>query len=174
MSLNTERTQISPLQLEDSAFFLKLVNTPGWLRFIGDRGISSEPQAREFLQTAFLNSLELNGFGYDIVRLIDGSEPVGICGFLKKPELQNPDFGFAFLPDHCGRGLATEACQAVLKSGVREFGFTVVDAVTMEENHRSIHLLERLGFEAAGAVSFSCDKEPLLLFRQSFPQAKTG
>ena len=168
--LTTERTIIERISLEDADFILALVNSPGWIRFIGDRDISNLDDARRYLQDGFLKSCRDNGFGYYSVRLACTLEPVGICGFLKRPYLDNADFGFALLPDYFGRGLAYEACRAVLAYGARAFAFPVLDAVTVPDNLRSMRLLEKLGFERQDQGINMPGDECLLLYRRRSPE----
>jgi RimJ/RimL family protein N-acetyltransferase len=37
----TERLLLRPFNTDDAPFILELVNSPGWLQFIGDRNIHS-------------------------------------------------------------------------------------------------------------------------------------
>jgi RimJ/RimL family protein N-acetyltransferase len=163
--LETDRTVIDRITLEDAAFFVTLMNSPGWLRFIGDRSIADAADARRHLAERFLRSYEVHGFGYYVVRTAADRVPAGVCGFLKKPMLENPDFGFAFLPEHAGQGLAFESCRAVLEFGIATFRFDVLDAVTRADNVRSIRLLEKCGFHRLGPLAGDPADEPDLLFR---------
>ena len=160
-SLETKRTLIEDITLEDAAFFVELMNSPGWLQYIGDRNITNAEDARHYLQKGFLQSYADNGFGYYVVRLKTNRVPIGTCGFLKKPTLDNPDFGFAFLPDYHGQGYALESCRAVLDFGIESFNFDVLDAVTMSANLASRRLLEKLGFHAGETKT----DDGLLLYR---------
>ena len=56
------------------------------------------------------------------------------------------DFAFVFAPEHWGRGVAFEACEAVLPHLARDFGVRALFATVDPRNSRSIRLLERLGF----------------------------
>ncbi len=152
MRLRTERTCIEPVVLTDVPFFQTLMATPGWIRFIGQRDFPDDGAVATYLEDRFLGSYRDYGFGYYVVRDAERRVPMGICGFLKKPDLENPDFGFAFLPEFCGQGFAIEASRAVFEHGVKGFGFKVLDAVTVEENVRSIRLLSRLGFRQHGTM----------------------
>ena len=163
----TQRTTIEKITLSDAPFFLTLVNSPGWLQFIGDRNINNEDDARRYLENGFLRSYEQNRFGYYIIIKKETQEPIGTCGFLKKPSLENPDFGFAFLPDYSGQGYAFESCQAALEFGIQAFNFDVLDAVTMPNNERSILLLQRLGFRRVRQVKTDPADDELVLFRWS-------
>ena len=163
--LETERTVVDRITLNDAPFFVDLVNSPDWLRYIGDRDVSSVDDARRFLSAGFLKSYIDNEFGYYIVRTASDRAPIGICGFLKKPTLQNPDFGFALLPKYYGQGFATESCRAVLNFGIHAFGFTVLDAVTRPDNLRSTRLLTKLDFKRHGLVQGDTPPDKLALYR---------
>ena len=59
----TERLLIRELSVSDSAFILELVNTPTWLKFIGDRGVKNLDDAKSYLKKGPLKSYDDNGFG---------------------------------------------------------------------------------------------------------------
>ncbi len=48
--LTTSRLVIEPLTLNDNDFIFKLVNTEGWLKFIGDRNIKSTDEAADYIR----------------------------------------------------------------------------------------------------------------------------
>ena len=147
----TERTDIANIEIVDAEFILKLVNCPAWLRYIGDRNIRDIGEAEQYLRTGFLKQYSENGYSYYVVRL-KNDIPIGICGFLKKPHLENPDFGFAFLPAYVGQGYGYEAGLATLVYGVKQFDFHELDAETSASNVASIRLLEKLGFDYLGPL----------------------
>ena len=43
----TPRLRLRHVEPDDARFILTLVNEPSWLRFIGDRGVRSEDDARQ-------------------------------------------------------------------------------------------------------------------------------
>lgn len=144
--LETERLILEPVDVDDAPFFFDLMNSEGWLRFIGDRGIHSVEDARECLRSIFLASVRTHGFGYAVARRREDDRPVGICGFLLKTHLEHPDFGFALLPPFEGVGFAQEMSEVMMRHGLMRYGFEVVDAETSPDNHRSARLLMKLGF----------------------------
>ena len=163
--LETERTIIDHITLDDAPFFLELLNSPDWLRFIGNRNVTNIDDALDYLRNGFICCYAENGFGYYIARLKPTLVPIGICGFLKKPTLDNPDFGFALLPGFYGQGLAFESSRAVLDYGIQTFKFCVLDAVTTPDNARSTRLLEKLAFKDNGMAPSAPDNGELRLFR---------
>jgi ribosomal-protein-alanine N-acetyltransferase len=64
------------------------------------------------------------------------------------------DFAFVFAPEHWGRGVAFEACQAAIPSLARDFGVRALFATVDPRNLRSISLVQRLGFEEALAEDY--------------------
>ncbi len=150
--LDTERTVVRELSLDDASFFVELLNTPDWLRFIGDRKVRDLVSAETYLANSFLRSYAENGFGYYLIQL-NNAEPMGICGFLKKSFLQYEDFGFALLPKYQGLGYGFEAAAAILKYGVDQFNFAILDAVTDPRNIKSKALLQKLDFEFEGKLN---------------------
>lgn len=163
--LKTERTIISRIELSDAPFFARLLNTAEWRRFIGIRKIETRADAEQYLRDGFLKSYEEHGFGYYMIREVEDRAPIGIAGFLKKPALENPDFGFALLPEYAGRGLAFESSRAVLDFGITTFDFEMLDAVTVTDNHRSIRLLEQLSFQFKRTIESLDESGSLLLYR---------
>ena len=163
--LKTPRTIVEHITLDDAPFFVELTNSPDWLRYIGSRNIANVDDARRYLSAGFLQSYTDNTFGYYIIRTTSDHSPIGICGFMKKPILQNPDFGFALLPEYYGHGLAAESCRAVLDFGIRTFGFTVLDAVTRPDNLRSIRLLKKLGFKQHECIGEDGAPDLLAVYR---------
>ncbi len=80
---STERTRVSPITLDDAPFFLRLVNTEGWLEFIGERNVNTIAEAEDCLASGFLDSYQVHGFSYYLVQVDAG--PIGVSGFLNKP-----------------------------------------------------------------------------------------
>ena len=145
--LETERLQLCHFTLEDAAFILRLVNEPGWLRFIGDRGIYTMAHARKYLQEGPMASYATNGFGLYLVRRKTDRRRLGMCGLVKRPSLPHVDIGFAFLAAHSGKGYAFEAATAVLHHAYSALNLNPIVAITAPDNHRSIRLLEKLGLK---------------------------
>lgn len=146
MLLETPRLRLRRLTLEDAPFIVALLNSPGWLAFIGDRGVRTEEEARRYLAAGPIASYaQHGGLGlYHVARRADGC-PVGMCGLLRREALPDVDVGFALLPEHAGVGYASEAAVAVIEFGRAEFGLRRVAGITTPGNGASIRVLEKLG-----------------------------
>jgi len=136
---------LDELSADDAGFVLELLNTPGFLRFIGDRGVRDHTGAEAYIANGPLASYARHGFGLWRVRLAATGEAIGICGLLKRDSLPDPDIGYAYLPRHEGRGYAREAARACLAHGLVTRALPRVLAIVNHDNERSIRLLEGLG-----------------------------
>ena len=162
--LETERLILRWLTADDAPFIVELLNDPGWLRFIGDRGVRTLDDARSYLLKGPVAMVERLGFGlYLTERKADG-EPMGICGLIKRDGLDDIDIGFAFLPQYGGIGYAEEAAAAVMEHGKRAFALKRIVGITSHDNESSIKLLEKIGLKFERMVRLSRDDEEVMLF----------
>jgi RimJ/RimL family protein N-acetyltransferase len=165
--VETQRLTLRRLAARDAHFILRLVNEPGFLRFIGDRGVRSAADAAEYIQRGPVASYERFGFGLYLVEL-KNAEPLGICGLLQRDCLPNVDLGFAFLPEFAGMGYAFEAAEGVVDFGACTLGLKRIVAIALPDNHRSIRLLEKLRFKFEHNLRLPDDAEELMLFARNF------
>ena len=49
-TITSKRLTLSKLTLTDSPFIYELVNTPDWIRFIGDRNVKTNEDADNFVK----------------------------------------------------------------------------------------------------------------------------
>jgi RimJ/RimL family protein N-acetyltransferase len=161
MVLETPRLRLRRFTLEDAPFIVALLNSPGWLQFIGDRGVRTEDDARRYLTVGPLASYAQHGLGLYHVARREDDLPVGMCGLLRRDTLPDVDVGFAFLPEHSGVGYASEAGAATIAYGRAEFGLRRVAGITRAENVASIRVLEKLGLRFERVVIMPPREEAL-------------
>ncbi len=145
--LTTARLLLREFTLSDAPFIRELVNTPGWLQFIGDRGVATNGDAERYLANGPIQSYATNRFGLWCVCQIEDGSAIGMCGLLKRETLEHVDLGFAMMPDVYGKGYAREAATATLAFAYERLGVVKMLAIASQNNARSIHLLEKLGFQ---------------------------
>ena len=162
--LETARLLLREFTVDDTAFIIELVNSPGWIQFIGDRNIKTVEQARNYLENGPIKSYRENGFGLFMVEVKEDGTPVGMCGILKRESLENPDIGFAFLPAFTGKGLAFEIASSTLLYAKEKLNLPVIFAITNPENKRSINLLEKIGMTFIRTIKSIPDNKELMLF----------
>lgn len=141
----TERLQLRTLASTDACVYLRIMTDPMFIRYVGDRGIHTEEQARIALEEGAIAMQRDHGHALYLVQLKDGT-PIGMCGLLKRPALDDPDLGYGFLPEFRGHGYAREAAAAVLRYAEQTLGLTRVVAITAPDHALSIALLLEQGF----------------------------
>lgn len=162
--LETERLRLRELESErDAAFIFELLNTPKFIKYIGDRNVRNAADAADIIRNRYAASYRQHGYGLYAVELLDRCVQVGICGFVRRDTLPGPDIGFAFLPDHEGKGYGLESSNAVMLYGWEKLGFEEVYAITTPDNDASGRLLDKLGFELLEVTE--TDGEQLKLYR---------
>lgn len=144
--LETARLRLQPLSEDDCDFIAELLNDPGFLRYIGDRGVRTPADSPTYLRNGPWAMYEKYGFGLLRVSLRDTGEKIGMCGLLQRDWLEVPDIGFSFLQRHCASGYGRESAQAVLDDASARLGVKSVGAIVATYNTASINLLEKLGF----------------------------
>ncbi|WP_309605167.1 GNAT family N-acetyltransferase [Phenylobacterium sp.] len=129
----------------DAAFILELLNDPGWLANIGDRGVRTLDDTRTYIAERFNNGHWL------VVRNGSTAEPLGLCGIVPtRLGLDLPDLGYAILARHSGKGYATEAAAALLARALGPLGHPRLAAFTSLANLASQRVLEKIGFRRLG------------------------
>jgi ribosomal-protein-alanine N-acetyltransferase len=140
--IKTSRLNIRPINLVDSRFMLDLVNTKGWLKYIGDRKVHTVTDAEAYIKRILDNPL----YFYHVIEMNDTTDPVGVISFLKRDTQQYYDIGFALLPAYEGSGIAFEASSIYIRKIQSVQVFENIIAICVPENLKSIRLLKKLGF----------------------------
>ncbi len=142
-SIQTPRLIIGELTTQHAGFIHELLNTPEWIRFIGDRYVRSIDDAKQYIDKIRGNP----AIQYWVIELKAESAPIGIVSLVKRDYLAHPDLGFALLPRYGKRGHAHEATSAVLQEIGKQPNRPLVLATVLAENQASIQLLTKLGFQ---------------------------
>jgi len=160
----TERLRLREFSKDDAPFLLELLNTPQWIKFIGDRNVRTLDAAREYAANRLMSSYHRFGFGLYMVELKDTSTPIGMCGLVRREALDDVDLGFAFLPQYTGHGYAREAGTATMDLARKKVKSKRLVAITMVDNSSSINLLQKLGFNFEKTVNFPGEEQTLMMY----------
>ena len=147
MTIRTNRLELRQFRDDDAGFILELLNEPEFRRFIGDKGVRSLDDARDYLQQGPIASYAEHGFGILRANCAMSGDALGMCGLVWRQEFDDPDLGFAFLARHWSKGYASEAARTVLEYARVELGLRRVIAMADDDNRASVRVLEKLGFE---------------------------
>lgn len=152
---------------DDAEFICKLLNSEGWLKYIGTRNINTSSDAEKYISEKLMPGYEKNGFGFYMAELKDNT-PIGMCGLIKREALEDIDIGFALLPEYEGKGYAYEAASATMDYAKNVLGLKKIAGITVPYNKPSIRLLEKIGLSFDKMINMPDDKEELMYFTKTF------
>ena len=161
--LETDRLILSELKTKDAKFIHKLYNDQDFINYIGDKGIHSVQDALSFINTGLKQSYKNHGHGLYLVKLKDETS-IGVCGLIKRDDLDLPDIGFAILPDYRRMGFIYEASKAVIEDAKNRLHLDSLFAITTPDNNGSINLLKKLGFTLKDIIKRDKNNEPIQLY----------
>lgn len=150
--LETERLTLRQLSAGDAEFIRELLNEPAFLRNIGDRGVRTIGDARQYIQDGPVASYARFGFGMYRVGLKGEDVPIGLCGLVKRDVLEDVDVGFAFLSRYWFKGYAFESASAVMTYAREVLLIERIVAVVAPHNEASMNVLRKLGLKLTGTV----------------------
>jgi RimJ/RimL family protein N-acetyltransferase len=162
--IETDRLILRWVEEKDAEFIYALLNEPGWLKYIGDKGIRTLEDARNYIQNGPRAMYEREGFGLFLTELKEDHTPIGLCGLIKREGLEDVDIGFAFLSGYQSQGYAYEAASGTLEFA-KNLGLKRIVAITTKDNDSSCRLLEKLGMELDGFVTLPNDTEELKKYK---------
>lgn len=164
LTLQSERLFIRTLTIIDAGFMLQLMNSPNWIKNIGDRRVTNITEASNYILNKIIPSYKKNGFGLFLVCLKEHKKPIGICGILQREGLNTPDLGFAIIPAMEGQGFATEASKVVIQFAREELNLSILAGITKPNNIASISVLKKLGMQFEQSIQLPEDPNTFSLY----------
>ncbi len=162
--LETKRLTLRYFRPDDAEFIVRLLNEPAFVEYIGDKGVRTVEEANEYLRNGPMDSYERYGYGLNRVELNETGEPIGMCGLVRRDNLDDADIGYAFLEQYWSKGYARESAEAVLEHARNKLGLDRIVAIVTPENHSSIKLLQKIGLNFERMIRLSDDDEELEFF----------
>lgn len=162
--IKTERLRMRWVTEADVPLMLAIWNDPTFVRYVGDRGIRTNEEALEELANGAFRSYRDFGYGPFHVSLRDGGDGIGVCGLYKRDHYEDPDIGFAFLPDYCSQGYGWEAARAVRDYARNDLGLSRIIAIVSPDNTASIALCEKLGLTFERQDTYPDDDEIICVY----------
>lgn len=138
-TITTPRLTLSPFEPADWPFFLRLRESPEIMRYMA--AIAAEKETRR------LFAARLTAPHTFVIRAHDDDIPLGDIGLqisAKYPE--EADIGYTVIAAAQGRGIASEALQAVCEYAFIRVGVKAVNAYVLADNGGSVRVLEKAGF----------------------------
>lgn len=162
--LETERLELGVISEEDAEIMLAIWNDPAFIRNVNDRGVRTIEEAREAVREGAQKLFEDYGYGPYWMQLKSDGTRIGICGLFKRENLDDPDIGFAVLPDWIGKGYAGEAAAAVVSYARDGLGLSALTAIVSPANAPSIGLIKKLGMSFDRMITMPGDDDAIQLY----------
>lgn len=170
MLIESERLILREMVFDDALDMLRLHSNHDVQKYTGEAVITSLEGIYDKIKEKS-DDYKNYGYGRWVVLLKDGMQFAGWSGLVYLPEFDEIDLGYRFLPEYWGRGIATEAAQAILTYGFDQLKLRKIIAIAMRENKASIRVMEKAGmqfdkyapYEPGGEdfVWYWCDKKLL-------------
>jgi len=150
--LESERMSFRPHEVADFEAFAAMEADAEVRRYVGGAPRTREGAERKF-RDVYLKPVE-GGMGLLATILKADGRYIGYCGLY--PSLDDAGgtrkgeamLGFTLARPHWGRGLATEAGDALVRFGFERLGLRRIVSVVQVGNVASLRVLEKLGFSA--------------------------
>jgi ribosomal-protein-alanine N-acetyltransferase len=148
-SLATERLILRDVRVSDAADVLVFRGDPIVQRF-DDPPIHTLEEAAAFINEVHEEYQAGEGIVWAVVPVVEDTV-VGLVGFHGWDRYhRRAEAGYGLARAYWGQGIASEALRAILRFGFKHMDLNRVFARTIADNHESVRLLERLGFQREG------------------------
>ncbi|MBS0615745.1 MAG: GNAT family N-acetyltransferase [Verrucomicrobia bacterium] len=144
MILQTTRLVLREFNLNDFEAFAHIVADPEVMRF-SLFGPMNKEKALQYFQQRILGHYHNHGFG--LWAIIFENQAIGFAGLISQEidREKKIELGYRLLPQYWGKGLATEACQGILKYAFENCKFKEIISIVEPTNVRSLRVAERVG-----------------------------
>lgn len=154
MQIETQRLILREFQREDFRELAPILADPQVMRF-SSTGVLSIAQTQEKIE-GFIACCDKFGFGRWAVILKQTNELIGYCGIAiyRIDDRDEKELGYRLASRFWGRGLATEAASAAIRSGLDEFKLPYVFGIVERANIASVRVLEKIGMQYKRTTMF--------------------
>lgn len=145
-TLKTSRTTLRRLNLTDFANMRRLESDPEIIKYSPMRIPLTPEQTQSRLEKQIEKQKAQVDLGVWAVDRQDDGEFIGWF-MLQSTDQPHPELGFMIVREFWGQGYAFEVAQRLIEYGFQELRLNAISACTDFENEKSIHLLNKLGFQ---------------------------
>jgi ribosomal-protein-alanine N-acetyltransferase len=144
--LETDRLVLRHLVVDDAADLYRIYSDPETMKFMGKAPVSVAEE-RQYIQSHIAHHYEKYGVGLFATVLKENNRLIGRCGLMRKQIENTAEVEVAYLLDreYWGKGLATEAAEAIIEHGCAKYGFRRIVAIVHPHNTASIRIAEKIG-----------------------------
>jgi RimJ/RimL family protein N-acetyltransferase len=152
MDLESNRLLLQPISWDDLEVIHRLHSFPEVDEF-NTLGIPENIEATKTILRPLiegLNQKSISTYTWKIVKKTS-NEFIGLAGIsLSNDKFRLGEIYYKLLPEHWGKGYATEVAKTMIKSGFEDFHLHKIEAGVTTENLRSIKVLEKCGMTREG------------------------
>ena len=151
--VETSRLRLRMFRPADLDALCDITRDPEVMRYIGHGQPLTREETGDNL-SRIVAAFGRRGFGRWALELKETGALVGYCGLSLGNDEVGVELAYMLARGAWGRGLALEAGRASLRYGFERLGLRSIAGLTMQDNHRSRGVLERLGMNFVGAAHF--------------------
>lgn len=144
--LRTERLVLRPYEPRDAEAFVEAWASEEWSSMLLSRPMNRAEVVEMVRRRTAAASDEFVSLVVEHDGVVVGDSLLHLQG----TGMSEGEIGWTVLPQHAGRGFATEAAREVLRLGFEHYGLRRIVANLDARNHRSAALCERLGMRREG------------------------
>ena len=152
--IRTKRLTLRQPSMKDVEWYYEYFSRPEIVWGGGEQGPKNLKAAREEFKEHLIDIYrERRGFRW-IITLKGKGRPIGTLGFYKwAPHASyQAEMGYDLAKEYWGRGIMSEAMNAVIDSGFEKMELNRIEVYIMPRNKRSIRMIRSLGFKREGLL----------------------
>ena len=144
-TLETKRLVLRKLEATDAEALFENYSDEEIAKNFMDEPLGDVKQASQFIEAFNEEFAQGKAITWAIV-LKNTGKMIGTCSCMFETSAC-AEIGYDLAKSHWGKGLMTEALEAMIGYGFNEMGLETIKADTLSNNSRSINLLKRLEFQ---------------------------
>ncbi|KJY84039.1 acetyltransferase [Vibrio galatheae] len=164
-TIKSQRLTLRMVNHQDAAFINELYNSEDFIKYVGDKQIRCDQDAIQYIDEKILAMHREYGVCLLLVEVSETNEKLGVCGLIRRPELEAYDIGYGFKPSAYGKGYGYEAASAVIDYAREQASIKDLVAITTSDNLASRALLSKLGFTYVKVQDVLSDTVDLILYQ---------
>jgi len=146
-----EKVWLRPLERADIDSSLRALNDREVAELLGIEGPISKEMSEKWFEDEVLKQHGKREYFFTICEL-GSNDAVGGCGFHHIRAGLRAEVGIYLLPEFCGRGVGTDAMNALVDYGFGELRFERIGLHVSPGNARAIRSYEKAGFSHEGRL----------------------
>jgi len=147
-TLKTKRLILREVVLSDAEDVF-IFRSDSHVQRFNSKPIVDVSEAREQITQMKTTYERTDGIGWGIT-LKEQNIVIGMVGFWQWSYSNRVMLGYDLARDYWGKGIASEAVREIIRFGYEKMELNRIEAETIEDNHESRRMLEKLGFVLEG------------------------